>query len=208
MIWDPFQAAAEVATQARTLADGTDVVANHQFYLASRKFAEADAESYRRRARRSLPRSMPGRRATSGLWPSSSARRSAYRCRCWNWRSKRQSYGIRPINRAVIAEQQRIADTFFELKLLPKKINISDRNVESPAHEHRAGAFSRQHSLVSADPRRRPLSRHHQRAAATSIWPTCARSRRPPISSVTSACCCRLGAVAKTPGSSPRRWRR
>jgi len=26
----------------------------------------------------------------------------------------------------VIAEQQRIADTFFELKLLPKKINVSD----------------------------------------------------------------------------------
>ncbi len=39
---------------------------------------------------------------------------------------KRQSYGIRPINEAVIAEQQRIADTFFELRLLPKKINISD----------------------------------------------------------------------------------
>jgi len=39
---------------------------------------------------------------------------------------KRQSYGIRPINEQVIAEQQRIADTFFELKLLPKPVKISD----------------------------------------------------------------------------------
>jgi sulfonate transport system substrate-binding protein len=33
-IWDPFQAAAEQATGARTLTSGEDVVANHQFYLA------------------------------------------------------------------------------------------------------------------------------------------------------------------------------
>src|ERR1700755_2450579 len=37
VIWDPFQAAAEAATGARTLADGTGIVANYQFYFASRK---------------------------------------------------------------------------------------------------------------------------------------------------------------------------
>ena len=42
VIWDPFQAAAEAATGARTLADGTGIVANHQFYLASKKFLESD----------------------------------------------------------------------------------------------------------------------------------------------------------------------
>ena len=33
VIWDPFQAAAEAATGARTLADGKGIVANQQFYL-------------------------------------------------------------------------------------------------------------------------------------------------------------------------------
>ncbi|MFX8785988.1 sulfonate ABC transporter substrate-binding protein, partial [Acinetobacter baumannii] len=42
VIWDPFQAAAEVATQARTLADGTDIVSNYQFYFSSQKFLNAD----------------------------------------------------------------------------------------------------------------------------------------------------------------------
>jgi sulfonate transport system substrate-binding protein len=41
-IWDPFQAAAEAATEAKTLADGTDTVPNYQFYLSSQKFLESD----------------------------------------------------------------------------------------------------------------------------------------------------------------------
>jgi sulfonate transport system substrate-binding protein len=42
VIWDPFQAAAEAATGARTLADGTGIVSNYQFYFASKKFIAAD----------------------------------------------------------------------------------------------------------------------------------------------------------------------
>src|SRR5467141_2609174 len=43
VIWDPFQAAAEAATGARQLVDGTGLVANTQFYLGSRKFVDANA---------------------------------------------------------------------------------------------------------------------------------------------------------------------
>ena len=39
---------------------------------------------------------------------------------------KRQAYGIKPVTENVIADQQRVADSFFALGLLPKKINISD----------------------------------------------------------------------------------
>ena len=39
---------------------------------------------------------------------------------------KRQSYGIKPIDDAVVAEQQRIADTFLALGLIPKAIKITD----------------------------------------------------------------------------------
>ena len=35
VIWAPFQAAAEAATGARTLANGDGLVSNHQFYLAT-----------------------------------------------------------------------------------------------------------------------------------------------------------------------------
>src|SRR5947199_10594765 len=44
VIWDPFQAAAEAATGARTLADGTGIVSTYQFYLAGQKFADANPQ--------------------------------------------------------------------------------------------------------------------------------------------------------------------
>jgi sulfonate transport system substrate-binding protein len=39
---------------------------------------------------------------------------------------RRESYGILPIDSDVIASQQRIADTFVALGLLPKAITVSD----------------------------------------------------------------------------------
>jgi sulfonate transport system substrate-binding protein len=38
----------------------------------------------------------------------------------------RESHGILPINNEVIASQQRIADTFLALGLLPKAVTVSD----------------------------------------------------------------------------------
>ena len=38
----------------------------------------------------------------------------------------RRSFGILPISSPVIAEQQRIADTFKELGLIPVAIRVSD----------------------------------------------------------------------------------
>jgi sulfonate transport system substrate-binding protein len=38
----------------------------------------------------------------------------------------RQSYDVKPIDDTVIADQQKIADTFFKLGLIPKAINVKD----------------------------------------------------------------------------------
>jgi sulfonate transport system substrate-binding protein len=39
---------------------------------------------------------------------------------------KRQAYGIKPIDAGLIAEQQKLADTFFALGLIPKAITVSE----------------------------------------------------------------------------------
>jgi sulfonate transport system substrate-binding protein len=39
---------------------------------------------------------------------------------------KRQAYGIQPIDAQVIAEQQKLADTFLALGLIPKPITVSE----------------------------------------------------------------------------------
>ena len=44
VIWDPFLAEAERKTGARILVDGTDLVNNREFFLASKSFAEENPE--------------------------------------------------------------------------------------------------------------------------------------------------------------------
>jgi sulfonate transport system substrate-binding protein len=42
----------------------------------------------------------------------------------------RGSYGVTPVNDAVLAEQQKIADAFYDLKLIPKHINVRDATLQ------------------------------------------------------------------------------
>ena len=40
--------------------------------------------------------------------------------------TERLSYGVKAVSDEVLAQQQRIADTFFELKLVPKQVRVAD----------------------------------------------------------------------------------
>jgi len=124
VIWDPFRAAAEAATGARTLTDGTGLVANHQFYLAEQQFAAAN------------PQVIDAVVAAVGeidAWAKDNAHAVAEELSpsigipapILEVALKRQSYGIKPLDGAVVAGQQRIADTFLSLGLIPKPIDVS-----------------------------------------------------------------------------------
>jgi sulfonate transport system substrate-binding protein len=124
-IWDPFQAAAEAATGARTLADGTGLVANTQFYLGARKFADANAPV--------LDVVLTQLREVDGWAKRDIAAVAAQLSPSIGFPApilevalKRQAYGIQPIDAAAIGEQQKIADTFEKLGLIPRPIKISD----------------------------------------------------------------------------------
>src|SRR6202048_3667085 len=124
-IWDPFQAAAEAATQAKTLADGTDTVANHQFYLSSQKFLESDP--------RILDAILAGLREVDE-WAKTDIRAVAEQLSpsvglpvsVLEVALKRQAYGIKPIDAQVIAEQQKMAEPLLALGLIPKANTVSD----------------------------------------------------------------------------------
>ena len=125
VIWDPYEAAAEASTGARILADGTGLVANHQFYFSSKKFLADNAKAVDvvldalnevdDWTKHNIEAVAEQLSPSIGL-PASVLAVSL----------KRESYGILPINNEVIASQQRIADTFVALGLVPKAINVSD----------------------------------------------------------------------------------
>src|SRR3977135_4213858 len=125
LIWDPFQAAAEAATGAKTLADGTGIVSNYQFYFSSKKFVESNSGivDLVLAELREVDDWAKGdiHAVANQLAPAIGLPVDVVEVAL-----KRQSYGIKPITDGVIADQQQVADTFFALGLLPKQIKISD----------------------------------------------------------------------------------
>ena len=125
VIWDPFQAAAEAATNARTLADGTDIVANYQFYFSSKTFLESQPK---------IVDVVLAQLSEVDDWAKGDIHAVAEQLAPSIGLSvpvvevalRRQSYGIKPLTDTVVADQQRVADTFLALGLLPKPVKISD----------------------------------------------------------------------------------
>lgn len=125
VIWDPFLAAAERQIGARVLADGRGVVANHQFYLAARGYADKQPQ---------VIQAIVEELARLDRWAQGNSKEVAQflapqiglDLSITELAASRFSYGIQPISAAVAAEQQKIANVFFDLKLIPKPLRIAD----------------------------------------------------------------------------------
>ena len=133
-IWDPFLAAAENQLNARVLADGKGAVANHQFYLSARPYAEKYSE---------VIHVLLDEIAKVDQWGKQNPKEVAkfiaplmgIDLPIVEIAANRLSYGVKPVTADVLAAQQKIADKFFELKLVPKQIRVSDaalKNVGKP----------------------------------------------------------------------------
>lgn len=125
VIWDPFQAAAEIATGARTLVNGEGLVSNHQFYLASKGFVHENSEAVDRTIQSVAELDSWANGNTDDVAAALSAQVGIPPA-VLKVALGRQTYGVRSLSREVIGEQQKIADAFYALKLIPKKIAIAD----------------------------------------------------------------------------------
>jgi sulfonate transport system substrate-binding protein len=125
VIWDPFLAAAEKQTSARILADGRGVVNNYNYYLAERGFVEKHPD---------VIKALFEDTAAQGKWLKANPKQAAaiiapqqgLDVDVVEVNLRRYQYGVTPVTEAVLAEQQKIADSFFELKLIPKPIAVRD----------------------------------------------------------------------------------
>ena len=125
VIWDPFLAAAEQQLGARQLGDGTGLVNNYSFYLAQTDYAQANAGVVRAL--------LASTEETAKFVQADVARAAAIIAPLQGLdvaveeaSLKRYRYGASPLTPAVAAQQQKIADTFFDLKLIPKAVRIAD----------------------------------------------------------------------------------
>ncbi len=125
VIWDPFLAAAEKQIGARVLQDGKGLVNNYAFYLAEKTYASR------------YPKVIDAafdEVIKVDKWIEKSPRVAAERLApivgldvgIVELALARGGYGVSYLNDKVIGEQQDIADTFSDLKLIPKKLSIRE----------------------------------------------------------------------------------
>lgn len=125
VIWDPFTAAAEKQIGARVLADGRGVVNNYQYYLGERGFVDRNPQ---------VIRAVFDDSVDKGKWVKANLRQAAELIAplqglpvdVTELSLRRYEFAVRPLTTEVIADQQKIADTFFDLKLIPKAVNVRD----------------------------------------------------------------------------------
>ena len=125
VIWEPFLAAAEQTLSARILADASGVVKNRAYYFSSKDYVQKNGDVLSIAVEELNKIDTWGKANRNDLAAELSA--------VWGLPKPvvdvlvaRSSFGTEPISRSILAEQQVIADTFFELKLIPRQIDVRD----------------------------------------------------------------------------------
>lgn len=123
IIWDPFLASAQKTLEAQWLADATGVAKNRGYYFTSREFATHNTDVLKIAIEEInsidtwIAKNKPA--AAAELSQVLGLDRSITEVYV-----TRATFGTAPITQGILEEQQSIADTFFELKLIPKRLNL------------------------------------------------------------------------------------
>ena len=123
IIWDPFLAAAQKTLDAQLLVDASGIVKNRGYYFSSRDFATRNTDV--------LKIAIQEVNAID-TWAAKNPAAAADELSKVLGLDKtitelylsRAAFGTALVTREILAEQQAIADTFHELKLIPKKLNL------------------------------------------------------------------------------------
>ena len=139
--WDPYFAEAEIGAGARVLADGEGLVANREFFLASRALV---------RDRPDVVRAIVDAVDREGQWATANLDQVVLLfsvelgldAETLKRAVRRKAFGASPMGDAVVAEQQHLADAFAAIGLIPGKIIVRDavadiRLAASGKEEHR-----------------------------------------------------------------------
>lgn len=123
--WDPFTAAAETGSNARLLVNGEGLTTDRDFFLARSSFA-AKNKKITKIVLQSVSSSMTwsNQHHKQLIKELSSALRMNQKT--MSLVVNRRIYGVDHLSSSIMDEQQSNADTFYKLKLIPKKINVRD----------------------------------------------------------------------------------
>lgn len=129
--WEPYVASAQRQQQARILADGRGLASYSRYYLAASDYARANPEVLgtiftQLQKTGAWVKAHPAEAAKvlGPLWGNLDAATVEAA-------NGRRSYQVQPVTPSGLAEQQKIADAFFQAHLIPKQLNATQVKIWS-----------------------------------------------------------------------------
>jgi len=126
VIWDPFYAAIELDIKPRVLASGRELSNNNSFYLASRPFASQQGQALAvllEELTRADTFAQARRKDAIKLIADFSGLDAGI---VSLFIQRRPPSPVGPLSPATVADQQRVADAFFKLGLIPKPVRVAE----------------------------------------------------------------------------------
>lgn len=121
-IWDPFLAVIEQTGKVRKLNLGQD---RSGFILASQKFVQEQPDLVKRILQETKTNQAWAQQNTKAI-AQQFAQQLGIEAATLEIVTDRRKWELTPIDDAVIASQQQVADTFYKLKIIPKAIQVKD----------------------------------------------------------------------------------
>ncbi|MET3697178.1 sulfonate transport system substrate-binding protein [Bacillus oleivorans] len=125
VVWDPYTASAQINSNARMIVDGEGFTTDRDFFLANKDFAIKHKEALDVVIEEVQKSSEWANQNHDELIPmlaevlkidEASIKMSV----------ERRVYGVDELSPEIMEEQQKIADTFYNLDIIPKKVNVQD----------------------------------------------------------------------------------
>ncbi|KQO73639.1 ABC transporter substrate-binding protein [Methylobacterium sp. Leaf89] len=135
VIWDPFLAIAQAKRPVRVLADATGLSSYHRYYLANDRFVAENPQvvgivydALRQAGRWVKAEPDAAVALLAPIWGDLSPEVVATV-------NRRRTYDVTPVVRSELGEQQAIADTFREARLIPRDLDATAVNTWQPPAE-------------------------------------------------------------------------
>lgn len=131
-IWDPFLEAAKRQSNARLLIDASGIASHHEFFLSARPFAQQNGD---------VLAIVMDELGKEGAWVRGHYSEAAAMLASIQGLDasvvevtlRHYDHVYKPVDADVLAEQQRIADTFSELHIIPVKIVTKEATLAGKA---------------------------------------------------------------------------
>ncbi len=133
-IWDPYFALAETRHNARPIAQaGEPGLETSSFYLSTRSYAEANPAVVKAALEEIKAISDEVSKDREGLAKIASET-TGFDLEAQTIATRRQTIDLLPVTDEVLERQQKIADTFAELKLIPRPVKVRDAVWNAPTN--------------------------------------------------------------------------